>query len=104
MANVRFLFHLVERDRRRSVQVNAEENQCTPKAYKLFTKSAQSSGPENIGPERPLPILVALMPVLSPTRITLQNNGKIRPQPDGENAFAGASGGGDGTDVQPSPS
>jgi len=23
--------------------------------YKKFTKSAQSSGPENIGPERPLP-------------------------------------------------
>ena len=33
------------------------------------------------------------MPVLSPTRITLENNGKIRPQPDRENAFVGASGG-----------
>ncbi|GAA6201223.1 hypothetical protein NBRC116599_24480 [Aquicoccus sp. SU-CL01552] len=33
----------------------------------------------------------------SPTRITLESNGKIRPQPDRENAFARASGGGDGT-------
>ena len=33
------------------------------------------------------------MPVKSPSRITLENNGKIRPQPDRENAFAGASGG-----------
>jgi len=32
-------------------------------------------------------------PVNSPSRITLENNGKIRPQPDRENAFAGASGG-----------
>lgn len=31
--------------------------------------------------------------MLSPSRITIENNGKIRPQPDGENAFAGASGG-----------
>ena len=31
--------------------------------------------------------------MLSPTRITLEYNGKIRLQPDGENAFARASGG-----------
>ena len=31
-----------------------------------------------------------------PSRITLENNEKIRPRPDGENAFAGASGGEDG--------
>jgi hypothetical protein len=54
---------------------------------------AQATGPENIGPERPLPGLLALAPVLSPSRITLENNGKIRQQPDRENAFAGASGG-----------
>ena len=59
-----------------------------------FTKPAQSSGPENIGLQRPLPALLALAPVLSPSRITLENNGKIWPEPDGENAFAGASGGG----------
>jgi hypothetical protein len=41
--------------------------------------------------------------VLSLSRITLENNGKIRPQPDRENAFAGASGGGDGTAIEPSP-
>ena len=56
----------------------------------------QSTGPENIRPERPLPGLLAHGPVLSPTRITLENNEKIRPQPDGENAFAGASGGDEG--------
>src|SRR6056297_515251 len=32
-------------------------------------------------------------PVLSPSRITLENNGKIRPQPDRENSFIWASGG-----------
>ena len=32
-------------------------------------------------------------PVNSPSRITLGNNGKIRPKPDRENAFARASGG-----------
>lgn len=37
--------------------------------------------------------LLAQRPVLSRTRITLENNGKIRPEPEGENAFAGASGG-----------
>ena len=64
-----------------------------PVACNLFTKSAQSSGPENMGPERPLSGLLAPGPVLSFSRITLENNGKIQPQPDGENAFAGASGG-----------
>ena len=34
--------------------------------------------------------------MLSPSRITLENNGKIRPQPDRENAFARASGGAGG--------
>jgi hypothetical protein len=45
---------------------------------------------------------VAPGPVLSPTRITPEYNGKIRPQPDRENAFARASGGGDGTGIEPS--
>lgn len=39
--------------------------------YKLCTKSAQSSGPENIDPERPLSGILALGPVLSLPRITL---------------------------------
>ncbi len=69
----------------------------------IFTKTAQSSGPENIGIERPLAGHVVPGPVLSPSRIALENNGKIRPQPDRENAFAGATGGGDGPDVEPSP-
>jgi hypothetical protein len=59
----------------------------------LFTKTAQSSGPESIGPERRFLGLSSQGPVLSPSRITLENNEKIRPQPDRENAFSGASGG-----------
>ena len=34
--------------------------------------------------------------VFSATRITLEYNGKIRPQPDRENAFAGSNGGDEG--------
>ena len=64
--------------------------------FEKFTKSAQSTGSENIGPERTLSSLLAPEQVLSPARITLENNGKIRPQPDRENAFAGASGGDEG--------
>jgi hypothetical protein len=40
--------------------------------------------------------------VLSPSGITIEYNEKIRPEPDRENAFARASGGGDGSDVEPS--
>ena len=47
-----------------------------------------------MGAERPFPGLPAPRLVLRPFRITLENNGKIRPQLDGENAFARASGGG----------
>ena len=71
--------------------------------YEQFTKTEQSSGPENIGPERPLSARRVPRPVLSPSRITLENNGKIRSQPVRENAFARASGGGDGPAVEPSP-
>ena len=53
----------------------------------------QATGPENIGHERPPSGLKAGRPVLSPSHITPENNEKIRPQPDRENAFAGASGG-----------
>ena len=63
---------------------------------KKSTKIAQATGPENIGPERPLPSLPTQVPVLSPPRITLEYNEKIRPQPDRENAFAMASGGVEG--------
>ena len=44
-------------------------------------------------PERPISGSLAVGPVLSPTRTTLENNKKIRPPPDRENAFARASGG-----------
>ena len=40
---------------------------------------------------------------LSPSRITPENNEKIRPQPDRENAFARSGGGGDGSGGEPSP-
>jgi hypothetical protein len=100
LENVRSPFHLGECHRRRSVQIVAEETSIRTMTYKEFTKSTQSSGPENIGPERPLPGLLAPGPVLSPSRITLENNEKIRPQPDRENAFEGASGGADATGIE----
>lgn len=53
-------------------------------------------------PERTRPCLVAPTPVISQTSITLKKKRKSRSQPDGENAFARASGGGDGTAVEPS--
>ena len=62
-------------------------------AARFLRQMAQSSGPENIGPERPLPGHLAARVVLSPTCITHENNMKIRPQPDRENAFVGANGG-----------
>jgi hypothetical protein len=61
--------------------------------YEKFTEHAQATGLENIGPERTLLGLLTPGPVLSFPRITLEYNGKIRPQPDRENAFARASGG-----------
>ena len=67
-----------------------------------FTKTAKATGLENIGAERTLSGLLGSVPVNSPASITLENNGKIRPQPEGENAFAGASGGGNATAVEPS--
>ena len=68
-----------------------------------LTKFVQATGPENVGLERTPPSHLAPRPVNNPSRITLQNNGKIRPHLDGENAFVRASGGGDGPDIQPSP-
>jgi hypothetical protein len=62
----------------------------------LFTEIAKATGLENIGHDRTLPGLLTPGPVPGSTRITPENNGKIRPQSDGENAFAGASGGGGG--------
>ena len=70
--------------------------------YGLYTECAQSRGPENVGFKRTCPPAMARTSVQSPSRITLENNGKIRPQPDRENAFAGASGGGDGSGGEPS--
>ena len=66
-------------------------------AYDLLTGTVQSRGPE-----RTADLLTHEAPVLSLYRITLENNEKIRLQPDRENAFAGLSGGGDGPDIQPS--
>jgi hypothetical protein len=65
-------------------------------ALRYFTKQAKATGRENIDRERPRSDLLARAPVNSLTRITPENNGKIRPQPDLENAFTGASGGDEG--------
>jgi len=45
--------------------------------YELLTKSTRSTALENIGPERALGAQFAQMAVLSPSRITLENNKKI---------------------------
>ena len=62
---------------------------CSPEQLRL-------TGLENTATERTLLGRQMRMPVNSPTRITLENNGKIRPLPDRENALAKASGGGGG--------
>jgi hypothetical protein len=67
--------------------------------YRPYTGFVQSRGPENIGLQRKIPAAASKSPVQSHLRITLENNGKIRPQPDPENAFARASGGATGTAV-----
>ena len=58
--------------------------------------------------ERTLSTFSALGAVNSPTRITLENNAKILPQPDRENTFARVIGGGgvrlDTFRVVPNPS
>jgi hypothetical protein len=66
----------------------------------LFTQTTQSSGPENIGQERPLSGRLAPRQVNSLSRTTLENNGKIRPEPDWEKLFNGLSGGEKGADVK----
>ena len=53
----------------------------------LFTKSAQSTGPENIAPERTLSGLFALEEVNRSSCITLENNAKIRLEPARENGL-----------------
>lgn len=63
------------------------------RVYDLNTKTTQSSGPENIGPQKPLPAHLALQWALSLTYVTPENNREIRLQPDRENVFARASGG-----------
>jgi len=65
--------------------------------YRPYTGFVQSRGPEIIGLQRTIPAAASKSPVQSHLRITLENNGKIRPRPDQVNAFAGASGGGRGT-------
>ena len=44
-----------------------------------FTKLTKATGPENTGPERTPLGMLTQVPVNSPSRITLENNGKIRP-------------------------
>jgi hypothetical protein len=43
----------------------------------------QSTGPENVAPERAISDFIASRTVNSPSRITLENNGKIRPLSEG---------------------
>jgi len=50
--------------------------------YGLYTECAQSRGPENISLQRTCLAALERTRVQSQLRITLENNGKIRPQPD----------------------
>ena len=61
--------------------------------YRLCIKMRSHEVRRIIGAERSLSGLPTPEPVLSPTRITTENNGKIRPRQDRKNAFARASGG-----------
>ena len=70
--------------------------------YSCSPEQPRLTGRENMATERTLSTFSALGAVNSPTCITLENNGKIRPQPDRENRFAKASGGGTKTGVEPS--
>jgi len=94
-------FH--ERHWHRSVQMARATVPILSIGQGLYAECAQSRGLENIGRKRTIQAAVASTPVQNHLRITLENNAKIQPQPDRENAFARASGGGDGSDVQPSP-
>ena len=54
-----------------------DESHVVPATYKLFTKSAQSSGPENIGPKRPpFGAFGDEASALSSSRTTPEYNGK----------------------------
>ena len=99
---VRFVFLFIERHWRRTARQHLWKSCSNPEACRQFTKSAQATGLENIGPERKLSDHLGNVPVNSPTRITLENNGKIRRKPDRENSFTRASGGGSATAIQPS--
>ncbi len=72
------------------------KNRSEFKRLQKITGMAQATGSENICYGSTLSGGLATGPVLSPSRITPENNGKIRPQPDRENAFARASGGSGG--------
>jgi len=72
----------------------APESHSFAMIYNLNTQTAQSTDPENIGPERTPLALLSPSQVNSPSRITLENNEKIRPDPDQEKLFNRLSGGG----------
>jgi hypothetical protein len=70
--------------------------------YKLNTETAQSLGLASMGQESALPAILAPGRELSPSRVVLERNEKIRLQPDRENTYVMASGGADATAVEPS--
>ena len=57
---VRFLVRLAESHWRPTTELRLPKNRANPASCGKFTKSEQSTGPENIGPERTLPSLLAL--------------------------------------------
>jgi hypothetical protein len=71
--------------------------------YSRSPEQRRLTGLANIGAEGTLSVFPGNVPVDSATRITPENNGKIRPSQDRENAFVRASGGGGATAIEPPP-
>jgi hypothetical protein len=79
-----------------------QEKPSCATSYNLFTKLAQSSGPESSGPERTLSTLLALRQVNSPSRVSFRKNDKFPDTGTKRERFPRTSGGARGPDIQPS--
>jgi len=66
---------------------------CFPVCCRSEPEWVRLTGLENIAPERTLSGLLEKLPVNSPTRITLENNGKFWPNQGPEKCFSRSSGG-----------
>ena len=97
----RFQFHLVKKDRRRNVfsvfEFSLQGNDLQPEHQNGAVIRFRENWPQESDFRH-----LDVKEVFSPSRITLEYNGKIRPQPDREKRFSRVSGGGGGTGSEPS--